>query len=145
MCQLRVKSPPALVHTACGAIQNPQLTGPAMRHILRNGTVISRVPQGAIVRLPGGETIRSRPQDTPEYRLTAHELGYGDDTLGMCRDHDATHAWLADAIGLPDSPALRVSAGLDRDGPLARADEAATLSLQRFCRLAGVKLFVEAD
>lgn len=36
-----------------------------------------------------------------------------------------------------------VIAGLDSDSDLAGAEEDAIMSLQRFCRLAGVKLFVE--
>lgn len=110
-----------------------------MRAALRNGTVVSILPGGAIVRLPGGAIVRSRPQPNAAYRETALSLGYGSDTLAMARDHDPLHAALCDWLGLDDSPALRVAAGIDADNDLARCEEAAVIAVQRFFRQAGGK------
>lgn len=114
-----------------------------MRRTLRNGTVIECLEHGSRVTLPGGAVVLGLPHDTGDYRATAERLGYGDDLVGLARDHDPAHAWLCDVVGLPDSPALRRAAGLGGDPDVAAAEEGAVLSLQYFCRLAGVRLFVD--
>jgi hypothetical protein len=112
---------------------------------LRNGTLVERLPWGSRVTLPNGTVVLGAPHETESYRETAQRLGYGDDVLQLARDHDPLHAVLADWLNLPDSPALRVAAGLDGPSALAGADEDVVMTLQRFCRLAGVKLFIDAD
>lgn len=114
-----------------------------MRRVLRNGTIIEVLPTGSRVTLPNRTIIVGAPHDTDEYRKTAEHLGYGDDTLALCQEHDPLHAWLCDVLGLPDSPALRVAAGIDAPNAMATSEERAVLSVQEFCRKAGVKLFVE--
>jgi hypothetical protein len=114
-----------------------------MRKALRNGTVIEMLLTGTRVILPDGSLVFGEPHDSEQYRETARRCGYGDDTLALCRDHDPCHAILCDWLGLPDSPALRAAIGLDADPVVAAAEEDAVLSLQRFCRAAGVKLFIE--
>lgn len=109
-----------------------------MRASLRNGTIISILPNSAFIRLPSGKIVRCRPQNTGEYHTTAHQLGYGNDTLAMCRDHDPLHAVLCDWLGLGDSFALRCAAGLDDESEISAAEEAAVIALQRFMKLAGV-------
>lgn len=111
-----------------------------MRHTLCNGTVVSILPKSALVRLPGGAVVRSRPQKTESYRTTAERLGYFDDTLALCKDHDPLHAALCDWLGLPDSFALRCAAGLDAESEVSAAEEDAVLAVQRFMRLAGIGL-----
>lgn len=115
-----------------------------IRH-LRNGTVIECIETGSRVTLPDGTVVLGTPHDTDEYRATARRIEYGDDAMAMARAHDPLHAVLCDWLNLPDSPALRRSAGLDGDATIAAAEEDAVLSLQRFCRLAGVNLFVAED
>lgn len=112
---------------------------------LRNGTLIERPAWGSRVTLPDGSVVLGAPHDTESYRETARRLGYGDDVVQLAREHDPLHVWLCDALGLPDSPALRVSAGLDADNELAQAEEGAVMGLQEFCRKAGVKLFLDVD
>jgi hypothetical protein len=111
--------------------------------MLRNGTLIERWAWGSRVRLPDGAVVLGAPQHTDDYYATANRLGYGDDVVGMARDHDPAHAALCDWLGMADSVALRISAGLGGDPVTASAEEDAVLSLQRFCKLAGVKLFVD--
>lgn len=91
---------------------------------------------GTRVTLPGGEIVYGVPLDSDKYRATARDLGYGDDTLAMCRDHDPIHAALCEWLGVP-SHALREAAGLPRDAKLALLEEAAVLAVHKFMRAAG--------
>src|SRR5215470_5865396 len=75
-------------------------------------TRIERLPTGSRITLPSGHVVEGEPEPTEAYRRTARELGYGDDTLAMCRDHDPLHAPLAEWLGLDASFALREAAGL---------------------------------
>lgn len=94
---------------------------------------------GTTIVLPCGVVVEGRPHDTAGYAATARDLGYGDDVLAMCRDHDALHAALADWIGV-ESFALREAAGLDGDPVIAAAEESAVLAVQRWMSLAGGRL-----
>lgn len=114
-----------------------------MRRRLRNGTIIEVLPTGSRVTLPDGAVVLGEPHDSASYRLTAHEHGYGEDTLRMAQEHDPLHAALCDWLGLHDSSALRLAAGGEADPTVAAAEERAVLSLQHFCRLAGVQLFID--
>jgi hypothetical protein len=90
--------------------------------------------------LSTGEIVVGEPHDTDSYRATARRLGYSDDTMAMAQDHDPLHARLCAWLGLADSFALRCAAGLRADDEISRAEEDAVLSVQRFARLAGVRL-----
>jgi hypothetical protein len=107
---------------------------------LRNGTLVEVLPTGSRITLPNGAVVDGAPHDTDEYRATAERLGYGADALALCQDHDPLHAWIADALGLPDSFALRCAAGLEKESELSAAEECAVLALQRFMKLASVGL-----
>jgi hypothetical protein len=100
---------------------------------------IEILPTGSRITLPSGDVVHGAPHDTDAYRATARQLGYGDDTLGMCRDHDPLHALLAGWLGLKVSYGMLDAAGrLDPgDAEKAAAEEAAVLAVQRFMRLAG--------
>jgi hypothetical protein len=112
----------------------------AYRYQLADGTVVTIDVWGTRITLPTGEAVRGEPMDTPEYRDTARELGYGDgeaaDRYAMCCDHDPLHALLCDWLGLP-SHALRYAAGLAHDPRLAGLEEAAVLAVQKLTRAAG--------
>ena len=103
---------------------------------------IEILPGGSRITLPSGEVVLGTPHDTDAYRATARQLGYGDDTLAMCRDHDPLHALLAQWLGLEASYALRQAAGLlhPADAEKAAAEETAVLAVQRFMRVAGGRL-----
>ncbi|MGD9613829.1 MAG: hypothetical protein AB7H90_01380 [Alphaproteobacteria bacterium] len=111
-----------------------------MRKTLANGSIIEVLPTGSRVTLSTGEAVYGEPHDTESYRQTARDLGYGDDVLSMAKDHDPLHAWLAAALGLPDSPALRSAIGLEPASEVTAAEEQAVMAIQRFCRLAGGRL-----
>lgn len=92
-------------------------------------------PSGSIV-------IIGEPHDTDEYRLTAQELGYDDNTLSMCQDHDPLHVALCRWLGLSVSFSMLSAVGKLHDDQeyLAIAEEAAVIAVQRFLRLAGVEV-----
>lgn len=109
---------------------------------MRNGTVIEQIPHGSRIRLRCGAVIEGRPHDSDEYRATAARLGYGGDTLAMCREHDPLHALLCDWLGLPESYALRDAAGTldEAERELAAIEEEAVLAVQRLMRRGGGRL-----
>lgn len=76
-------------------------------------------------RLPCGLTILAAPERTPEYLERALSLGYGwhsDPAWAMCREHDAVHLLLGDAMGLPTSRTLEdVAHGLSLEAVGASA------------------------
>jgi hypothetical protein len=82
-----------------------------------------------------GIVVEGEPHDTDAYRATARELGYGDDTRAMCRDHDPLHQSLAQWLGFRDSFALRCAAGLRQEDEISAAEERAVLAVQRFLQL----------
>ena len=94
----------------------------------------------SVTTMPGGARIVAAPQDNDDYRRTALRLGYGSDTIRMCHDHDACHAWLAQALGLPESPSLRNVADGIGDTPLTWLEEDAVCAVQRYANAAGVSL-----
>lgn len=97
--------------------------------------MILNPPIGSRIILSCGTVIEGRPHDTEEYRATARNLGYGDDTLSMCREHDPLHAGLCAWLGFGDSFALRCAAGLRDEDEISAAEEAAVLAVQKFRQL----------
>lgn len=104
---------------------------------LQNGSAISVDPQGSTVMLPGGHVVIGRPHDTDAYRASAAALGYGADTLQMCREHDPLHAALCDWLGIESSYSLRLAAGqplVATEARLAMLEEDAVMAVQKFAR-----------
>jgi hypothetical protein len=91
-----------------------------------------------VTHLPGGH-VPARAQDTDEYRQRAHDLGYGDDTALMSREHELAHTMLAGWLGLPYSPTLQGVATGDT-WPHWHLEEAAVLALQAYARALGVSI-----
>jgi hypothetical protein len=110
--------------------------------ILRfGGTTLLLKPWGCLAALPGGVGLPSAPHDTDAYRATAQALGYGNDTLWLCHEHDAVHAALADLMALPVSPVLSTAAGHESGTPEQRdLEEQAALAFQRWARAMNVDL-----
>lgn len=94
---------------------------------------------GSTVILPGGHVVEGRPQRTPEQAETARDLGYGDDVLGMVRDHDPLHVLLCAWLGI-ESNSMRAAAGLDHDSELAVIEEVAVIAVQRLMRRGGGRM-----
>jgi hypothetical protein len=87
------------------------------------------------ITMPDGTTFNAVPEDNDSYRAMAQKLGYGTDTWAMCRDHDAMHAILADALGFPYSPALMGAAHKEPLNEVTGAEEDMVLAAQRFLQL----------
>jgi hypothetical protein len=95
------------------------------------------------VILSCGREVNGEPQDNDEYRSTAEALGYGNDILGMCQDHDPLHVALCRWLGLEISFSMSVAMGDVTDNPtkeLAALEEAAVIAVQRFAKRSGAKM-----
>lgn len=92
------------------------------------------------VVLSCGHVLVGRPHGTAEYRATARRLGYGDDIVAMCADHDPLHQALAGWLGIGDSHSLRQALGLPCDPNLALLEEDAVMAVQHYMRRAGGRL-----
>jgi hypothetical protein len=103
----------------------------------------AKTPTGSLVILACGSIVEGEPHDTEEYRLTAQSLGYGNDILAMCQDHDPLHVALCRWLGLEISFAMSIAAG-DVAGnavkELAVLEEAAVIAVQRFAKRSGAKI-----
>lgn len=61
---------------------------------------------------PDGTEVVAAPQDNDEYRARAIELGYGNDALAMCVDHEVLHSVAAELLHRSPSEVLwRVAHG----------------------------------
>lgn len=72
----------------------------------------------------------------------ARDLGYGDDTLQMCHDHDPLHVSLCKWLGLETSFSMLSAVGrlpMEQES-LAHLEEAAVLAVQKFIRRANLKV-----
>lgn len=56
--------------------------------------------------LEDGTTVGATPNRDDRSLRTATELGYGDDTWAMSRDHELAHTWLAHLAGQPWSATM---------------------------------------
>jgi hypothetical protein len=109
--------------------------GTVIRH--RNGTVQTITADGCVTELPGLPPLVATTRD--DQAEIAASLGYGADVAAMNREHDLTHAMVADWLGFPASWSLTAAAGGDVPAGLAEAEEAAAMAVQRLMRLAGAE------
>ena len=84
-------------------------------YAFRGGTTVEVWDSAETTRvtLPGGAVVMGMPHPTQAYLDHALEVGYGsyrDPRWGLCRDHELTHCWLAEARDLAESPTLRAVA-----------------------------------
>lgn len=79
-----------------------------------------------------GTVVHAEPEDNDAYRACARELGYGDDTWGLCVSHELFHSLLAMADGRVVSPALWAVAHPEEasDADLIAREETAVLDFQ---------------
>lgn len=62
---------------------------------LRHCTV-EFTPEGATTRFPDGTSVDATPHpDDHHYSVVAHRLGYGDDILAYCQEHEVCHSLAA--------------------------------------------------
>lgn len=104
------------------------------------GNTIATSYHGCITKLINAKIVEACPHDTDAYRATARQLGYKDNTLRMCQDHEVTHTALSVMLGLNESITLRrVADGMPSDN-LTDLEEAAVLAIQRFANAAGINI-----
>lgn len=80
------------------------------------------------------------PDVIESYQEHARELGYGDNSMLSCQEHEAAHTLVCHLIGLPYSFVMH---GVITGQPYVdyAYEEAAVLNLQRFCRLHNISIF----
>ena len=100
-------------------------------------------------RFPDGTKVGSSPTRDPHSLSVAADLGYGDDTWTMSRDHELGHSWLALIGGLAWSPTIwRLAHPYGPDLPDDREvaeEEARVLEFQRVLDKAATRCWDLAD
>ena len=86
-------------------------------------------------RMEDGTKVGATANRDDHSLAIAEELGYGDDTWTMSRDHELSHTWLAHLAGLPWSPTMWRLAHPDSpdvaDDVAVAEEEARVLDFQR--------------
>jgi hypothetical protein len=110
--------------------------------ILSFGNVLVAIHKwGTVIAWPDGTHVIGMPEDNDVYRKTAHEHGYGDDTLSLCREHELLHVALCHWLGTPSPVMEACRLGGDMPGAdIRRLEEAAVLAIQRFAKAMDVDL-----
>lgn len=91
---------------------------------------------GCETRFPDGAVVSAWPHpEQPHYHVIAHRLGYGDDLMAYCREHEVAHAMIAER--LHDAPSV-VLWGLSHGEKIPKGpglyEEIAAQTLQRWLR-----------
>lgn len=103
-------------------------------------TVVSIEPWGSVITWPDGSSVIGMPEDTDEYRATAINHGYDDDTLALCQEHELMHVALCHWLGTV-SPVMEEMRTPGMAGSeIRRYEEAAVLAIQSFARAMDVDL-----
>jgi phytoene dehydrogenase-like protein len=108
---------------------------------------------GTTVRFPDGTEIGSWPHpELPHYHVIAHRLGYGDDLLSYCREHEAAHLFVEEVFhDRPSRVLWALAHGEMLSGKAAVYEESMAQVLQRWVRcneqpiIGGVNWFVLRD
>lgn len=92
--------------------------------------------RGARVSFLGGAETEAWPHpDDHHYHVISHRLGYGDDVLRYCREHELAHAVIAEEFEDGPSYVLRMLArGETPDQRRAVLEEMAVATLLRWVR-----------
>lgn len=90
--------------------------------------------EGCVSTFADGEKVWSVPRyNDHHYYVISHRLGYGDDVMRYCREHDFFHHFVAQWFFDSPSQALWAAAH-GKDGSAAPMEEMATMAVQRFVR-----------
>lgn len=90
---------------------------------------------GVITRFPDGTDIEAQPHDTYHCHVISHRLGYGDNILRYCQEHEFAHSYIAECLF--DRPSLVLSSlahGVQLSGRNSAYEEIAAQVLQRWLR-----------
>jgi hypothetical protein len=111
--------------------------------------IIDEAQRYVETRFPDGSKVGSTPNDDPHTLRVAAELGYGDDTWTMSRDHEVAHSWLAHLAGRDVSRTMwRLAHPDDLDLPddvEVAEEEARVLALQAEIDKSAPRPWDEAD
>ena len=123
-----------LVEFAAG-LRGAVVNEPYIEHQFRN-CVVRLWPDERYMqtRFPDGTFCPAVPVLNAESQARARSLGYGEDLARMSVEHELAHTVLAEAYGLPHSPALWAVAHGEAPPHNAQLEEATVLGLQRFGR-----------
>lgn len=106
---------------------------PASIHV--GGAVVTLTHDGCVSTYPDGSSFEAQPHDTPHYHVIAHRLGYGDDLLRYCREHEVTHHLVGETFYGGRSPVIsQLAAGYDPIPVSAAIEEAMVMTVQRWLR-----------
>lgn len=90
---------------------------------------------GCVTHFPDGTQFGAHPHETPHYHVIAHRLGYGDDLLGYCREHEVAHCLIAEWFRDEPSAVLwDLAHGAEPDPITAVHEEVMAQTLQRWIR-----------
>jgi hypothetical protein len=122
------------------------LTGRGVTTTLFFGdAVVTLHEHGAIITWPDGTYVHGEPEDTDEYRSTAFEHGYGEDTLALCQEHELLHVALCYWMGVA-SPVMEHLRHLPQEmagAEIRQLEEAAVLAVQKFARAMNIDMVEE--
>lgn len=92
--------------------------------------------RGARVSFLGGADTEAWPHpDDHHYHVISHRLGYGDDVMAYCREHELAHAVIAEEFMDGPSYVLRMLArGMTPDPKIAVVEELLVAAVLRWVR-----------
>lgn len=90
---------------------------------------------GCTTKFEDGAAIDAFPHDTHHYHVIAHRLGYGDDILAYCHEHEFAHLFLEERLhNRPSKVLWSLAHGDLPSGTDALYEELAAQTLQRWLR-----------
>lgn len=105
-----------------------------MRTFILPSVTVEFYPWGALTCFSDGVELKAAPQDDRDYLNRARDLGYGNDALTMCQDHELLHSVVAEMLHAGPSPALWRAAHGDRSKRGLGAEEDLVLRMQQVLR-----------
>ena len=82
-----------------------------------------------------GTSADAIPHHTNHYHVIAHRLGYGDNVLAYCQEHEFCHSFLEERLhNRPSQVLWGVAHGNMLSGPAATYEELAAQTFQRWLR-----------
>jgi hypothetical protein len=98
--------------------------------------VLGWTPQGCTTFFEDGTEVSAWPHpDMPHYHVIAHRLGYGDDLLAYCREHEAAHLFVEERLhNRPSRVLWALAHGQRISGCDAGYEEMAAQQFQRWLR-----------
>lgn len=108
--------------------------------------IVEYTDWGCFTRFPDNVSIAAAPHYTPHYHVIAHRLGYGDDVLAYCREHEVCHSlvseWFEDA---PSAVLWDLAHERKTDPIVALREEVMVQLVQRWVRAAERPILADVD